>query len=285
MGAPDPSDGHALFEAHLPTIERVIALVCRRNHLDPDEGDEFASRARIRLLSDDCAALRAFAGRCSLQTYLSIVVKRYLVDYQRESWGKWRPCAEATRLGPTAVLLDRLTSRDGYSVDQAYEIMTTNHRIDVTRAEVEKMIAALPHRQPRRFEGDDTLVDRPADGASGDVIAEREAAESAPQVAAGLRRAFDALGSEDRLVLLMRFHDGRPVGEIASILGIEQRFLFRRIEKLLKGVRQQLEKDGIDKSLVLRVLESEQGAFELSRHLPGISGPSPSVVVRASEWQ
>ena len=34
-------------------------------------------------------------------------------------WGKWRPSAVAKRLGPTAVLLDRLLTRDGRPFDDA----------------------------------------------------------------------------------------------------------------------------------------------------------------------
>lgn len=281
----DSGEAESLFTAHLPVIERVIAFVCRRHHLSADETGDFASHVRIKLLSDNCAVLRAFGGRSSMQTYLTVVITRYLLDVQRESWGKWRPSAEATRMGPVAVLLDRLLTRDGYSVDEAHEIITTNHQLDLTRADVERIVSALPQRQPRRFETDERLADRPAPPASTDIVADGEAIAGAPHVAAALQRALGSLSPQDRLVLTMRFRDGVPVVQIASALGLDQRALFRRIEKMLRDVRRRLERDGIDRSLVLRILESERGTLELARHLPEIAGEGPSMASGASEWR
>jgi RNA polymerase sigma factor for flagellar operon FliA len=284
MVVPQDSDGQRLFSAHLEIIERVISFVCRRNHLTPEEAEDFGSAARLRLLADDCATLRQFRGDSRIQTFLSVTIERIFVDYRRQAWGKWRPSAAAIQLGPTAVLLDRLLTRDGYTVEQAYELITTNHKIAVTRAQIEEMAAALPQRYPRRLEGDKELLDRAADTPRVDqAVADREAVERIPQLATALRNAVRSLTVQDRLVLVMRFHDGKSVPQIAAALGLDQKMLYRRIERLLKDIRQHLESQGVDKSLVLDILGSERASSVLGQWLPEISSGRPSMDMGAGE--
>src|SRR5438045_4333623 len=63
-------------------------------------------------------------------------------------WGKWRPSAEAKRLGEKAITLERLLTRDGFSYGEALETLTTGTRA-FTREEVEAIYLRLPERQPR----------------------------------------------------------------------------------------------------------------------------------------
>lgn len=99
------------FEANLDVIERAIARVCRDSRLSGADAEDFASSARLSLLADDCAILRKFAARASMVTYLTVVVRRLLVDARR-SEGRWYASAEAQRRGEAAVQLERLVSRD-----------------------------------------------------------------------------------------------------------------------------------------------------------------------------
>ena len=90
-------DYESRFLAQLDTVDRVVAFVCRRHRLSPDESDDFRSVARVKLLEHDYAILRAFEGRSSIQTYLTVVIQRLFLDYRISAWGKWRPSAEARR--------------------------------------------------------------------------------------------------------------------------------------------------------------------------------------------
>lgn len=92
-------NGEALFLAQLPAVDRVIAFVCRRHRLSPDEGAESAAVVRLKLVEGDYAVLRAFRGQSSIQTYLSVVIQRMVLDHRASAWGKWRPSAEARRGG------------------------------------------------------------------------------------------------------------------------------------------------------------------------------------------
>src|SRR6185295_1916310 len=100
---------------HLPTIERIASFVARRNHLNADEAAEFTQEVRFRLFDGDYAIIRKFEGRSLFSTYLTTVIGRLFHQWRVEQWGKWRPSAEAKRLGDKAIALERLLSRDGYT--------------------------------------------------------------------------------------------------------------------------------------------------------------------------
>ena len=88
-----------LFSQHLETIESTLAHTCRVHRLAPDAASEFRSWATVRLLDHDQAVLRKFQGRSSLRTFLITVVQRLFLDWRNAEWGKWRPTADARRLG------------------------------------------------------------------------------------------------------------------------------------------------------------------------------------------
>ena len=143
--------GEALFLSQLAVIERVISFVSSRHHLPGVDADDFGAHVKLKLIEDDYAVLKKFEGRSSLRTYLTVVIQRLFLDYRIAAWGKWRPSAEATRGGEIAILLERLTSRDGYSFDEACELLETNHQVTLPRAELEAMAGRLPGRTAAAF--------------------------------------------------------------------------------------------------------------------------------------
>src|SRR5688572_4504105 len=138
-----------LYLQNLRSIERIAASVARRNHLRGDEAAEFTQEVRVRLLEDNYAVIRKFEGRSSFSTYLTTVIVRLFHQWRVEQWGKWRPSAEAKRLGDKAIILERLISRDGYTFDEAVRILTTPGGAQFTVAELEAIYLRLPLRNPR----------------------------------------------------------------------------------------------------------------------------------------
>jgi RNA polymerase sigma factor for flagellar operon FliA len=264
-----------LFLKYLPVIERVAAFVSRRNHLNETEADDFASPVRLKLLADDRAILRQFAGRSSPQTFLSIVIQRIFLDYRRASWGKWRPSAAATRLGATAILTERLRSRDGRSADEVFELLTTNYQIQITRQNVERLVAQLPYRPSRSFETDEILSDMAASAEGPDeALIQQEVAMRERRMAAALQNALAGLPRSDCLLLRMRFQDGRSVPEIARALRLDQAGLYRRIDKLLKSLRRQLQTINLSDDLLGRFLEAGDSSNSLSGAEKAVQRPS-----------
>jgi hypothetical protein len=100
------TDLERMFLAALPIMERIVAVQVQRHALSASDAEDFASWARARIIGDDYAVLRSFGGRSSLKTYLTAVFINLFRDYRNEAWGRWRPSAAATRLGPVSIRRD-----------------------------------------------------------------------------------------------------------------------------------------------------------------------------------
>jgi RNA polymerase sigma factor (sigma-70 family) len=249
--------GEALFLSQLAVIERVISFVSSRHHLPGVDADDFSSHVKLKIIEDDYAILRKFQGRSSLRTYLTVVVQRLFLDYRISAWGKWRPSAEAVRCGEVAVLLERLMGRDGYAFEEACELLETNHQVTMPRAQLEAIAGRLPARLRRRFESDEALAQMPAaTPPPGDVLEEQERTVTAARVGAALTAAAAALDDQDRLIVALRFEDGRSVVDIAKMLRLDQKSLYRRLDRVMKALRAELEARGVEATAALEIFDS-----------------------------
>lgn len=255
----------------LPDLERIAVFVCRKSNLLGADAEDFHSWARLKLIENDYAILRKFEGRSSLRTYLAVVVQRLMLDYLNHQLGKWRPSAEARRIGDVAVTLETLIHRDRRTAEEA--MATAGEKHAVPRAEIEDILSRLPRRAPRRREVplDELSVDPSVTAEQ----VEREAASAETEMLARktgdvIREAIDAMPESDRLVLRLRFEAGMSVVEIARALRTESAPLYRRMYKSLDGLRARLESAGVRAAEALRVVDS---SAELDFGLA--SGPRP----------
>jgi RNA polymerase sigma factor for flagellar operon FliA len=245
-GAPDERVGEALFVSGLPHIEAAIRFACRRNGCRAEEAEEFAGHVRLKLIEDDYAVLRKFEGRSSLRTYLAIVVQRLMLDFRNARWGKWRPSAEARRLGDVALRLEALLYRDGHTLAEAGELLRGREGRKLGDGELHELARRLPVRQPRRHEPESALAELPAAGEGAEAfVRERERIERAREIRALLHREVEALPTEDRLILRLRFEQGSTMGDVARVVGGEAKPLYRRVERLLGSLRAALEAAGV----------------------------------------
>jgi RNA polymerase sigma factor for flagellar operon FliA len=254
-----------LFVQHLGAVERIIGLIVSRQHLTQADADEFASLVRLKLVDDDYAVLRKFQARSSLTTYLTVVVQRVFLDYRISQWGKWRPSAEARTEGPLAIRLEQMIVRDRLSFEEACSALEINHRVTVGRQALEALYHRLPSRRRRRLIG----VDAAASVSSSEPNAESAALEAerrtaGPAVRAALSRALARLAPQDRLIVKLRYENSLSVAEISRSLRVDQKSLYRRLDQLLRGLRAQLEEDGVGAPEVLDLL----GRAEI--HVDGI---------------
>lgn len=247
------------FLAHLGLIDRIVAHVCRRNHWDGDEAQEFSGYVRLKLIDRDYAVIAKFEGRSTFATYLVTVVQRLAFQYRVELWGKWRPSAEAQRLGQAGILLERLLTRDGYSFDEAMNALTTGRHRSFTRAELEAIYLRLPQRRPRPVLVHDVSAARNVPGRSdadaGVVRTERE--HLARRAMEALDGALATLSDEDQLIIRMRFWSGRSVRDIAGATGITARRLYKRLEHVIRILRRSLQDAGLAASDISDVLDAD----------------------------
>jgi RNA polymerase sigma factor for flagellar operon FliA len=238
-----------LLTAHLPLIDRLLASVCRRNGFPAAESEEFAAWAKLKLIEDDDAVFRKFRGESSLPTYLAAVVANLFRDYRIHRWGKWRPSAEARRLGESAVALERLVARDGRSLEEAVAIVLGEcaARGEARSAtELRELGARLPARTKRRFESDEGLERLPGGAPSDERLLDGERRALARRAEEELARAVAELDAEERLILKLRFADGMAIVDIAALLGVPPKPLYARIERTLGTLRREFERRGLE---------------------------------------
>ena len=256
VGAPPSTVSYERFYVeHAELIEGVLTLICRRHRLMGMEADDFRSIARLKLVDNDYEVLRKFQGRSSLRTYLTIVLDRAFLDYRNAQWGKWRPSAEAQRLGPVALRLEQLMARDGFTFDEAVEMLRTQYGARESRDTLYEMASRLPVRMSRKPQGEEAIghIEDPAP--SPDALVEREELRPRAAIArAALDRAISGLEPQERLIVRLRFVNGLGVVDIARTLRLEQRPLYRRLDQILARLRQSLEAEGVNMQAVAALL-------------------------------
>ena len=197
----------------LPIISSVIRDLGRRYHLSRDERDEFAGNVTVRLMDGDYAVLRRFQGRSSLSTFLRTVITRQFLDARTKAWGRWRPSADAVRLGPTAVALERLLERQRIPLDQAIETLRARDET-LDEGRLHDLAAQLPRRVPRLRIVDPTALDHVAatDPSPEQVLADERAAEARVATTVALRQATETLTTREQLLLRLRYEQGAHGG-------------------------------------------------------------------------
>ena len=252
---PEPFE---LLTAKLPLIERAVAFACRRNRLDPNEAEEFAAIVNLKLVENDYAILRSYEARSGFATFISVVVQRMALDYRIHLWGKWHTTAEAKRLGPLAIELERLLHRDGRTLDEALVILAPNHA-EVTRQSLAALADRLPQRTPRLREvaiGDSEL--RAETTGPDERVLEGERRRTSERLSTIMSAIIEELPEEDRLILQLRFEGGMPVSNIARALQIEQKLLYRRLERRMREIRVELARRGVDPGAVLDLIGRDE---------------------------
>ena len=261
------TDFERLFVDHLPLIDRIIAATCRRNRLTKEESEDFASSVKIKLIDKDYEVLRAWCGKSSLPGYLLTVIQRAYCDHRNHLWGKWRPSAEARRLGPLAMKLDMLLHRDLMTLDEACAMAAPEDRDEMRR-----LAPLLPPRTKRRWEDVEQIEDLPTDEDSPEtLLLERERCEAAAGMERVLHEALGTLSADDRLLVEMRFEHGVKLAGMARAYGIDGRQLYRRWELLAKKLRKVLESNGYDAAQVAWALETRSAAGNREKVQPGPS--------------
>lgn len=257
------------YEANHQLIDRISHRTARQHLLSTDDASEFRSFVWERLLAAD--PLARFGQRCSLSTFLTVVIRNYCRDFRNQRWGKWRPSAAARRLGAVALRLESLIARDGHTFEEAVQIIQTNDRTEIGRPDLEAIHRRLPMRSRLRFVTDELLVDAPVASADADAPLERERQLA---MAARLRRALgsalELLDAEDRVIIKLLFEEGLTVAQVAQAMHLPQKPLYRRRDDLLRRLKTHLQESGIAAEYV----DAAIGGFDADAEANGSPEPS-----------
>jgi RNA polymerase sigma factor (sigma-70 family) len=239
-------DYQRLLLDHLDLVDQIVRTTGRRRHLSSTEREDFASFVHLRLVEDDYAILRKFQNRSTLWTYLAAVIERMSLDFCAEKWGRWRPSAMADRLGPVAVMLERLVTRDSHTIDEAIEIVRTNHDVGLTDAELRKIWDQLPTRVRTIEVGEEAASTVSNTDTSEIAIEDSDRRKSIERLQRTLKTAFDEIAAQDRVLIALRFDQDMSMVEIARLMGSSVPTLHRRLDKSVKQLRLALTRAGFD---------------------------------------
>ncbi len=241
--APTMTPEQLLLES-LPFIEKAVGFLARRYHLLPQEEEEFLSRVMVKLVDKDYEVFRSFRGECKLESYLTTVLSRYMQDYANHLWGKWRPSAEAKRLGETAQRLERLLHLKGCTLDEAYEHLKRHYGIQESREQIDDLAAKLPPRVSWKFEGEEELQNLPSASQADELLWGHERHTRKRKILNLLERVRRKLHPEDWFIVRSKA-EGVSLHDIAKSLKIDPTQIYRRRDKALKTLREALEAEGV----------------------------------------
>jgi RNA polymerase sigma factor (sigma-70 family) len=242
-----PNDHEKLFLEQLGTIDRAIHFACRRHALRDEEAEDFASVVKLKLIENDYAVIRKHAPCSSFAAYIAVVVQRLLLDHRIAQWGKWHASAEAKRAGEPALTIETMLYRDGRTIDEIVPLLLRRWP-DLTRVRIDAIARALPRRARRARAVE---IDLAADTIGADDRSVHEAAfeadriELSRRIATIVRDTMSELDAHDRLIFRLRFEGAMSVAEISRTLCVEQKPLYRRLQRALARMRTRLENSGI----------------------------------------
>jgi RNA polymerase sigma factor (sigma-70 family) len=265
-----------LFLEQLDTIDRVIRFACSRGGFRDDEADDFASYVKLKFIENDYAVIRKYQQRASFAAFASVVVQRFLLDYRIAQWGKWHASAEAKRIGEPAITIEAMLYRDGRSMDEVFPTLVRRWP-GLTRETTNAIARRLPPRmaRPRAVSLDTELPATEADALS-PFAAER--LELSQRVAWIVRDAIKDFDERDRLIFRLRFEGGMSVADVSRTLKIEQKPLYRRLQRALATLRKLLESAGVSSADAEDILTDRNSDldFGFSGEFVGHAGPSAS---------
>jgi RNA polymerase sigma factor (sigma-70 family) len=239
-------DYQRLLLDHLDLVDQIVRTTGRRRHLSSTEREDFASFVHLRLVDDDYAILRKFQNRSTLWTYLAAVIERMSLDFCAEKWGRWRPSAMAERLGPVAVTLERLVTRDSHTIEEAIEIVRTNHNVGFSYAELRRIWDQLPTRVRTTEVGEEAAATISSNETSEITIEDSDLRKNIERLQRTLKTAFEEIAPQDRVLIALRFDQDMSMVEIARLTGSSVPTLHRRLEKSVKQLRLALTGAGFD---------------------------------------
>jgi RNA polymerase sigma factor for flagellar operon FliA len=248
-------DYQKLLIEHLDLVDRVVRHIARRHHLPGSDAEELSSLVRLRLLDQNFAVLRKFQGRSNLATYLTAVIEHIYLDFCVAQWGKWRPSAAARRLGPLAILLDQLVTRDGLSFDEAVTTLSVNHGCQATPEELQQIYMQLPTRSVRRPAAEEELaVVASRVGTRDKALEYEDDLETVERVEAALAQILADLSPREQLILRLRFKDGLSLAAIGRLLHTAAKPLYRQLDATIARVRDKLCQQNIDAQDIDRIV-------------------------------
>lgn len=282
---PQPHRYQEMINRHFPLIERQSYRAVRKqlrrsgaaeNSVNiENEALELSNRVLDVLQEDDYKVLRSFKGEARLSTYLTAIVARKAVDMVRKKLGRNRQKERAAAFGEVGVLVLERMIMKGESAERLLPEVKTLPNAPQSPEELEDLALkigsgsnipkspapAASNENPVVKEGFTVKTGENADGEPRrevvvpdprqDPQALAHQQERSRDMRSAVSHVLSQLSGEERIILRMRFPTGhnqppQKAKHIAGVLGISEKAVYKRIDRLLKKCRQILEQKGVD---------------------------------------
>jgi len=238
---------HELFAQHAPSIEKVIAGVCRSLRLPSDKAEDFAQDVRLHLLQRP-NVLESFRGGSNFQTYLFRVIRNYFLNWHSKNHGRWRPSRRAQRLGKVAIALEKLVDRYGMKPVDAIDQLVSDGV--ASRPTLSELPEAVPRRTRLRGLRTKALsTDSPAH------LPTFERAHDAALIQSWIKEALRQLSPIERELLKARFCASHCANAAAVRHGMSLSQFYARVQRILARLRGVAFEAGIDRDLAASLID------------------------------
>ena|GEM_PF-928040 len=237
-----------------------------------NESLELSNRVLDTLARDNYRVLREFKGNSRLTTYLTAIISRQAVDLIRKKLGRDREKERAKEFDDVGLLVYQRVIKDGYPLPDVFEELQTNHGFPGSMDELETIVQKIKGKRKQKnprvsllngsdsstngsvvkkgttigiYENEFVIPDTRNDPEK--IVMEDQRKRKMQEV---IQDIIAQLNGEERILLRMRFPFGedetpRTVAQVSNVLGITQKAVYKRMTRLLKKCKEQLDREGV----------------------------------------
>ena len=249
-----------MHDDRLERIRLTTIRVARRRGIRPSHYPDLVQDVFVHLLEHRPQWLSASPIHDGA---LWPLLDSFAIQWLGNRFGRWRPSAAARALGKTAIDLERLVVRDGWTRADAVEAVLVSSDGTIRREALQATADTLrlvPRPRDVALDGTSGAGATPCLSNAPDLDAMASAAREA--LATALEGALRDVGEEDQRILRLKFAREMTMAEIAAALGMPPGGVQKRYERLRRRLRANLESQGISLADVNAALEA-----------PGLNSP------------
>ena len=145
-------------------------------------------------------------------------------------------------------------TRDGHTIEEAMEILRTNHDVGLTYAELRGICEQLPVRVRTTEVGEEAAASVSGSDVSDSRVDDGDRARNIDRLQRALKSAFEQIAAQDRVLIALRFDQDLSMIQIAQLTGSSVPTLHRRLDKSVKQLRMALSREGFDPREIAKLI-------------------------------
>lgn len=251
----------------------LINKLSTRQFANDAAAEEAALWVVDELARDDWKKVRAHDGRASFRTYLSSVVYRLLVDFNRKKYGRLKPPAWVMKLGEPWIQLFQILCKERYPLAEALEVAkdrTAGLRASELENAAEDILTHIPHcgSADQQTVDSEDLVDhskRPesrAERNQKEILLEilfKELDFPESQEAVTDSEGFKALSlsftGDEKLLLKLCHEESMSLAAAGRMVGLNRFQVHGKMKRLYNRIREEFRSAGLEHELQMLLQE------------------------------